>query len=122
MKIYYLLLCISFYSILSEDIVIRLETIYPGSGYSINGNIITIFKSNTYYIGSQSFNKSIIVNVSCTIFITASTFMNNNSSLTPFIIEENKQVDIQLRDKTTIIDSPFNENNAIIYLKKGERS
>ena len=85
------------------------------------GIIITIFKSNTYYIGSQSFNKSIIVNVSCTIFITASTFMNNNSSLTPFIIEENKQVDIQLRDKTTIIDSPFHENNAIIYLKKGAR-
>ena len=119
MKIHSLLfyLCLTF--VLSEDIVINIDKINPGSGYIVNDNIITINNPNTYYIGIQSFNKSIIVNVSCTIFFTFSTLMNNNSTLTPLIIEENKEVTIFLRDKTTIIDSVLNKNNAIIYLKRG---
>lgn len=96
-----------------------LEKISLGNGYKINENTIIIFKQDIYYIGSQFFNKSIIVNVSCTIVITNSTFMNTNSSLSPFITEEDKEVILKLNSKTVIIDSPLNENNAIIYLKKG---
>ena len=119
MKIHSLLFYLSLTFVLSEDIVINIDKINPGSGYIVNDNIITINNPNTYYIGIQSFNKSIIVNVSCTIFFTFSTLMNNNSTLTPLIIEENKEVTIFLRDKTTIIDSVLNKNNAIIYLKRG---
>ena len=119
MVILYLLICLCSTLVNNRNIYFNIGKINSGDSHIVNGDIVTLNNPDNYYIQTNSFNKSVIVNASCTIYLSGSSLMNNNSTLTPFIIEESKEVDIYLNNRITIIDSLLNEKGAIIYLKKG---
>ena len=119
MKVIYLILFIllsSFINIKSDSISANFTT--AGEGYTISGDILTITGEGTYNFSGYYTNKKIIVSSSCKLNFRGFT-INNNESLTPLVISENKVVEIVLFSYSDLFDSKTNENNGTIYLESG---
>ena len=113
MKIFLTLSYFFLIKFISADINIR----GYNEGYKIEKNIITFFKDDDYYISGIDFDKSIIINCSCQIYLSDLTLISRGS-LTPIIIEKNYTVTLTLEGQSILIDSEGNENEGVIYLKE----
>ena len=119
MKVIYFILFIllsSFINIKPDSISANFTT--AGEGYTISGDILTITGEGTYNFSGYYTNKKIIVSSSCKLNFRGFT-INNNESLTPLVISENKVVEIVLFSYSDLFDSKTNENNGTIYLESG---
>jgi hypothetical protein len=113
-KIFLILSCFFLIQFISADINISGNN---NEGYKIEKNIITFFKDGDYYISGIDFDKNIIINCSCQIYLSDLTLISRGS-LTPIIIEKNYTVTLNLGGESLLIDSDKNENEGVIYLRE----
>ena len=108
------------------------SNLQSGTGFTVEGDIITIkeYSGRTYssygyttkdfkLIGTN-IDKSIIVTSSVNLHLDSLT-LASTGKITPIIIENNCEVNLELNGVSSLVDSSTNENKGIIYLKEGAK-
>ena len=113
-KIIFFLLIIS----IKSDATIDFSSLSSGTGYTVNGNTVTISEDGTYTLTGTNTDKSILVSSSATLVLN-SLSLTSTGSLTPIIIDSSKSVTMTLSGTSTLTDSSSNENEGVIYLNSG---
>ena len=83
------------------------NSIFLGYGYD-----------NIYTLTGTGFDKNILIFYSSTITLKSFTLISSGK-LTPLIINSDANVKLILEGTSTIIDSAENENDSVIFLRKG---
>ena len=115
-KLFLLFLFVNLYNNL--NIVDFSQNINLKDYFSVNENNL---KTNTY--GSYKFigtciDKNILIYYTSTIHLNSFTLISSGK-VAPLIIESSENVELVLEGTSTIIDSAENENDSVIFLKKG---
>lgn len=112
----YVLIMIFFFSL--SEIKSAIDFTTSGTGYTVSGDVVSIFGGGTYDLENSETNKKIIVSKSCTLKMNTFS-LKNSGSLTPILISESQTLTLVLSGKSNLVDSATNEFDGIIYLQKG---
>ena len=108
------------------------SNLQSGIGFTVEGNIITIneysrryyypydYTTNDFKLSGTNIDKTIIVKSSVNLHLDSLT-LASTGKLTPIIIENNCEVNLELNGVSSLVDSQTNENKGIIYLKEGAK-
>lgn len=106
------------FTIAQSTVTVSFTNPTTNEGYTISENVITINGVCPFvFTGVQEY-KEIIIASSCDINLKDFSLINSDE-LTPLIINENIDVGLVLEGESTWEDSPTNENDGTIYLKRG---
>lgn len=90
------------------------------SDYSVDENTIKLIKKGgKYQLKGISADKNIIISASSKVYLNSLTLNSTSTNLTPIIINENCSVTLVLSGKSYLEDSFDNENEGVIFMKKG---
>ena len=93
------------------------DTLDETTGYTVNGNTITLSNENgNYKLSGSSNTHNIIVSSSCTINLNSFSLCSPASAV--LLIEQNKIVSLVLTGESTLADTSSNQNEGVIYLNK----
>ena len=93
------------------------NTLATTTGYTVDGNTITLSNENgNYKLSGSSISHNIKVSSSCTINLDSLTLLS--PTLSALLIEQNKIVSLVLTGESSLADSTTNQNEGVIYLNK----
>ena len=93
------------------------NTLATTTGYTVDGNTITLSNENgNYKLSGSSDTHNIKVSSSCTINLDSLTLLS--PTLSALLIEQNKIVSLVLTGESSLADSTTNQNEGVIYLNK----
>ena len=119
---YTLILILSINAIPTIDFSSDLKS---GDGYKVEGDYIYINRYgynpyNEFNLNGINIDKNIIISTSAKLYLNSLTIANTGK-LTPIIIDKNCDVTIDLRGRSSFVDSSENENGGVLYLREGAK-